>query len=248
MTNEVFQINWPTRNGCEVRNVLVRLYGEGVEVFFDREEEVRTFECMSKHGQGPRLLGRFTSDRVEEFINARPLLYSLMYGVLNQTIVSQHCLYGKRDAPPGEKPEPICTHLRNMIIMPEMIGSIIGVYNGKTFNQVEIKPEMIGHYLAEFSISYKPVKHGRLDFIPVMSLNYVQNDDPLSTSQSDNSRSFWAKSRHTQSSTVTLGRASFFSLLRTSPPPESPTSKGGVPAKTLRRSNQNTSGGEGSTI
>lgn len=48
-----------------------------------------------------------------------------------------------------------------MIIVPEMIGSIIGVYNGKTFNQVEIKPEMIGHYLAEFSISYKPVKHGR---------------------------------------------------------------------------------------
>lgn len=27
--------------------------------------------------------------------------------------------------------------------------------------QVEIKPEMVGHYLAEFSISYKPVKHGR---------------------------------------------------------------------------------------
>ncbi|KAG9452566.1 hypothetical protein H6P81_005470 [Aristolochia fimbriata] len=67
----------------------------------------------------------------------------------------------KREAPPGEKPEPVRTHLRNMIIVPEMIGSIVGVYNGKTFNQVEIKPEMIGHYLAEFSISYKPVKHGR---------------------------------------------------------------------------------------
>ena len=118
-----------------------------------------------------------------------------------------------------------------MIIVPEMIGSVIGVYNGKTFNQVglawlrsptpapactaqaicpchypfwlrsrvqgnghtlryktrcsygaqgisarckkvlgvsarctaqvEIKPDMIGHYLAEFSISYKPVKHGK---------------------------------------------------------------------------------------
>jgi len=70
-------------------------------------------------------------------------------------------LLQKREAPPGEKPEPVRTHLRNMIIVPEMIGSIIGVYNGKTFNQVEIKPEMIGHYLAEFSISYKPVKHGR---------------------------------------------------------------------------------------
>jgi len=53
------------------------------------------------------------------------------------------------------------THLRNMIVVPEMTGSIVGVYNGKVFTQVEIKPEMIGHYLGEFSISYKPVKHGR---------------------------------------------------------------------------------------
>ena len=42
--------------------------------------------------------------------------------------------------------------------MPE-IGSMIGVYNGKTFNQVEVKPEMIGHYIGKFSITYKPVKH-----------------------------------------------------------------------------------------
>lgn len=27
--------------------------------------------------------------------------------------------------------------------------------------QVEVKPEMIGFYLGEFSLSYKPVKHGR---------------------------------------------------------------------------------------
>jgi len=26
-----------------------------------------------------------------------------------------------------------------MVIVPEMIGSIVGVYNGKTYNQVEIK-------------------------------------------------------------------------------------------------------------
>ncbi|KAI5649370.1 hypothetical protein M9H77_35375 [Catharanthus roseus] len=67
----------------------------------------------------------------------------------------------KLEAPPGEKPNPVKTHVRNMIIMPEMIGSVIGVYNGKSFNTIEIKPEMIGHYLAEFSITYKPVKHGR---------------------------------------------------------------------------------------
>jgi ribosomal protein S19 len=42
----------------------------------------------------------------------------------------------KKEAPSGEKPAPVRTHLRNMIIVPEMIGSVIGVYNGKTFNQV----------------------------------------------------------------------------------------------------------------
>uniref|UniRef100_A0A336MLF6 40S ribosomal protein S15 n=1 Tax=Culicoides sonorensis TaxID=179676 RepID=A0A336MLF6_CULSO len=67
----------------------------------------------------------------------------------------------KKEAPPLEKPAIVKTHLRNMIIVPEMVGSIIGVYNGKTFNQVEVKPEMIGHYLGEFSLTYKPVKHGR---------------------------------------------------------------------------------------
>src|ERR1700761_1988835 len=42
----------------------------------------------------------------------------------------------KKEAPVNEKPEPVKTHLRDMIIVPEMIGSIVGVYNGKTFNQV----------------------------------------------------------------------------------------------------------------
>ncbi|KAL4823302.1 hypothetical protein H8958_022502 [Nasalis larvatus] len=59
-----------------------------------------------------------------------------------------------------EKPEVLKTHLRDMIILPKMVGSKVGVYDGKTFNQVEIKPEMISHYLGEFSITYKPVKHG----------------------------------------------------------------------------------------
>ena len=67
----------------------------------------------------------------------------------------------KKEAPALEKPECVNTHLRDMIIIPEMIGSIVGVYNGKTFNEVEINPEMIGHYLGEFSITYKPVKHSR---------------------------------------------------------------------------------------
>merc|ERR1711922_69373 len=47
----------------------------------------------------------------------------------------------KKECPANEKPDVVKTHLRNMIVVPEMTGSIVGVYNGKTFNQVEIKPE-----------------------------------------------------------------------------------------------------------
>ncbi|XP_062175720.1 probable choline kinase 2 isoform X1 [Alnus glutinosa] len=73
MTNQVFQIKWPTETKDVSRKVLVRIYGQGVEVFFDRDDEIRTFEFISKHGQGPRLLGRFSNGRIEEFINARTL-------------------------------------------------------------------------------------------------------------------------------------------------------------------------------
>lgn len=45
----------------------------------------------------------------------------------------------KKECPALEKPAVIKTHLRNMIILPEMVGSIVGVYNGKTFVQVEVK-------------------------------------------------------------------------------------------------------------
>jgi len=37
----------------------------------------------------------------------------------------------KKEAPPNEKPATVKTHLRDMIIVPEMIGSVCGVYNGK---------------------------------------------------------------------------------------------------------------------
>ncbi|PWN46179.1 putative 40S ribosomal protein S15 [Ceraceosorus guamensis] len=78
----------------------------------------------------------------------------------------------KKEAPPNEKPTMVKTHLRDMIIVPEMVGSVIGVYNGKIFMPNEIKPEQIGHYTGEFSCTYTPVNHGKpgpgavLRFVP----------------------------------------------------------------------------------
>lgn len=54
----------------------------------------------------------------------------------------------------------IKTHCRDMIILPEMVGATIMVHNGKDFVPIEIRPEMIGHYLGEFAITNKRVVHG----------------------------------------------------------------------------------------
>eukprot|EP01005_Ploeotia_sp_CARIB1_P001841 NODE_746_length_631_cov_292.960317_g737_i0.p1 GENE.NODE_746_length_631_cov_292.960317_g737_i0~~NODE_746_length_631_cov_292.960317_g737_i0.p1 ORF type:complete len:180 (-),score=39.69 NODE_746_length_631_cov_292.960317_g737_i0:90-560(-) len=73
----------------------------------------------------------------------------------------------------GEKPACVKTHLRNMIIVPEMIGSIVGVHNGKQFNSVEIKGEMVGYYLGEFSMTYKPVRHGKAGIGATKSSRFI---------------------------------------------------------------------------
>jgi len=67
-----------------------------------------------------------------------------------------------KDTPYGEKPKAVKTHLRNCIIMPEMVGSVAEVYSGKYWNPVEIKTDMIGDYLGEFSMTYKPIRHGKV--------------------------------------------------------------------------------------
>src|SRR3989338_5208914 len=43
------------------------------------------------------------------------------------------------------KEKMIKTHVRDMIILPEMIGVRIGIYNGKEFKMIVIDPAMIGH-------------------------------------------------------------------------------------------------------
>ncbi|MEM2892100.1 MAG: 30S ribosomal protein S19 [Thermoplasmata archaeon] len=57
---------------------------------------------------------------------------------------------------------PLKTHRREIPILPEFVGKTVSVHNGKEFVPVEIKPEMIGHYLGEFALTRKPVKHSGL--------------------------------------------------------------------------------------
>ena len=51
------------------------------------------------------------------------------------------------------------THRRDIPIMPNFVGKKVAVHNGKEFKEIEIKPEMIGHYLGEFAMTRKSVRH-----------------------------------------------------------------------------------------
>jgi len=58
------------------------------------------------------------------------------------------------------KNKQIKTHLRNLVIVPKMVGMRIQIYNGKEFVPIEITIEMLGHRLGEFSVTRSKVKHG----------------------------------------------------------------------------------------
>lgn len=67
----------------------------------------------------------------------------------------------KKNCSTSDKPKAIKTHLRDCIVLPNMVQSVINIHTGKAFNQIQVLPEMIGYYLGEFSMTYKRVTHGK---------------------------------------------------------------------------------------
>lgn len=84
------------------------------------------------------------------------LLPSRQRRSLNRGITDQHKKVLQKVK---KKDSNIRTHCRDMVILPEMVGSLIKVYNGKEFIPVGIAPQMLGHYLGEFTLTRKGVKH-----------------------------------------------------------------------------------------
>ena len=99
---------------------------------------------------------------MDEFIDLLPSRQrrSLQRGLTpEQRILLEKMRKAKETTKKGES-VTIKTHVRDMIILPEMVGVRISVHNGREFIPVEVRPEMIGHYLGEFAITNKPVRHG----------------------------------------------------------------------------------------
>jgi small subunit ribosomal protein S19 len=94
---------------------------------------------------------------MDEFINLLPSRQrrSLQRGLTPE----QRILLEKMRAAKNSGAQ-IKTHVRDLVILPEMVSAKIMVHNGKEFVPIELRAEMIGHYLGEFAITNKPVRHG----------------------------------------------------------------------------------------
>ena len=60
-------------------------------------------------------------------------------------------------AAPKEK--VVRTHCRDALVLPMHVGRRVAVHNGHAFTEVEVRPEMIGHYYGEFSLTRRFEKH-----------------------------------------------------------------------------------------
>ncbi|MFC7008258.1 30S ribosomal protein S19 [Halalkalicoccus salilacus] len=69
--------------------------------------------------------------------------------------------------------DPIRTHLRDMPVLPEFVNKTFAVHNGQSFERVEVRPEMLGHYLGEFQLTRQSVEHGQAGIGATRSSKFV---------------------------------------------------------------------------
>ena len=59
----------------------------------------------------------------------------------------------------GKTKKPVKTQVRDMVVLPDMVGMMIHVHKGKVFEPISIEIEMLGHYLGEFTMTRSKVQH-----------------------------------------------------------------------------------------
>ena len=105
---------------------------------------------FSYRGKSLEELKALTINEIAELLPSRPRR-SLKRGIKEEyKIVMKKIKKGDNN---------LRTHCRDMIILPEMVDAVLKIHNGKDFFTITIQPEMIGHYLGEFSQTRKNVSH-----------------------------------------------------------------------------------------
>src|SRR5512135_2562367 len=82
---------------------------------------------------------------MDEFITLLPSRQrrSLQRGLTAEQRTLLDKMREAKEAQKQGKDAGLKTHVRDLIVLPEMVGAKIGVHNGKEFVAIDIKPEMI---------------------------------------------------------------------------------------------------------
>src|SRR2546428_11279673 len=92
---------------------------------------------------------------MDEFIKLLPSRQrrSLLKGLTNeQRILMEHVRQTRKEN--GGKPAPVKSHVRDMIVIPEMLGLNLQLHSGKEKGPIEINPEIIWHFVWQSTIPH----------------------------------------------------------------------------------------------
>lgn len=57
------------------------------------------------------------------------------------------------------KKDRVKTHLRDMFVLPSMVGRTVQIHNGKDYVAITLTEDMIGHFFGEFALTRKKAAH-----------------------------------------------------------------------------------------
>ena len=106
-------------------------------------------------GKTPEELRQMTADEFSKLLKSRA-----RRSLKRASARYRKLLEKVRKAAVEEKTDKVVkSHLRDAVLLPDWVGLKFGVHNGKEFKTVEIRSEMIGHRLGEYSMTRKKVQH-----------------------------------------------------------------------------------------
>jgi small subunit ribosomal protein S19 len=106
-------------------------------------------------GKTPEELREMTADEISKLLKSRARRSLKRASARYRNLLEKV----RKTAVEEKADEVIKTHLRDAVILPDWVGLKFGIHNGKEFKAVEIKNEMIGHRLGEFSHTTGRVAH-----------------------------------------------------------------------------------------
>ena len=117
-----------------------------------KKVEARRKREFTYRGKSLADLKALSLEQLAEILNARARR-SIRRGFNTETT---QFFERMRETPTGKT---VRTHCRDALILPDHVGRRVAIHNGKEYKEIEVRPEMIGHYYGEFSLTRRFEKH-----------------------------------------------------------------------------------------